>query len=147
LPEAGWFESRRHGWLFQYGVVALLGFGWRDVADRLQKPVDDLGEFGFTVVGPASNLADAVAAVSTEVLDCALIDIGLGAESAIPVVKILTDRHIPIVIMTGANEMADGTSPDIPVLLKPFSVEGLRLALERVLDTGSCRAPPAHGAA
>jgi hypothetical protein len=33
LPEAVWFESRRHGWLFQYGVVALLGFGWRDVAD------------------------------------------------------------------------------------------------------------------
>lgn len=38
LPEAGWFESRRHGWLFQYGVVALLGFGRRKVADGLQEP-------------------------------------------------------------------------------------------------------------
>ena len=109
--------------------------------------VDDLSEFGFVVVGPASNLTDAAATAYTEVLDCALIDIGLGAESAIPVVQILTDRHIPVVIMTGANEMADGITPDIPVLLKPFSVEELRLALERVLDTGSCRAPPVHGAA
>src|SRR5215813_9670929 len=25
--EAVWFASRRHGWLFQYCVVALLGFG------------------------------------------------------------------------------------------------------------------------
>jgi hypothetical protein len=31
------YESPRvAGGLFQYGVVALLGFGWRDVADRLQ---------------------------------------------------------------------------------------------------------------
>lgn len=38
MPEAGSFESRRHGGLFQHGGIALLGFGWRDVADRLQKP-------------------------------------------------------------------------------------------------------------
>jgi hypothetical protein len=31
-------ESRRHGRLFQHGVVALLGFGRRDVADGLQEP-------------------------------------------------------------------------------------------------------------
>ena len=32
------FESRCHGWLFQRGVVAFLGFGRRDVADELQQP-------------------------------------------------------------------------------------------------------------
>ena len=36
--EAIWFESRRHGRLFQHGVVAFLGFGRRDVADGLQEP-------------------------------------------------------------------------------------------------------------
>ena len=32
------FESRCHGRLFQHGVVSVLGFGRRDVADGLQKP-------------------------------------------------------------------------------------------------------------
>jgi hypothetical protein len=32
------FESRRHSWLVQRGVVVFLGLGWRDVADRLQQP-------------------------------------------------------------------------------------------------------------
>jgi hypothetical protein len=33
LPEAVSFESRRHGGLLRHGIVAFLGFGWRDVAD------------------------------------------------------------------------------------------------------------------
>jgi DNA-binding response OmpR family regulator len=35
----------------------------------------DLNEFGFVVIGPAGNLADASAIASTSALDCALIDI------------------------------------------------------------------------
>ena len=38
LPEAVSFESRCHGGLLCHGIVAFLGFGWRDVADRLQQP-------------------------------------------------------------------------------------------------------------
>src|SRR6476646_1037751 len=38
LPEAIWFNLCRHGGLFQHGVVALLGFGRRAVADGLQEP-------------------------------------------------------------------------------------------------------------
>ena len=38
MPEAVWLESRCHCWLIQRGVVALLGLGRRDVADRLQQP-------------------------------------------------------------------------------------------------------------
>src|SRR6266511_1973078 len=38
LSEAILFESRRHGRLFQHGVVAFLRVGRRDVADGLQQP-------------------------------------------------------------------------------------------------------------
>ena len=31
-------KSRGHGWLIQHGVVALLGFCRRDVADGFQQP-------------------------------------------------------------------------------------------------------------
>ena len=32
------FESRRHVGLLRHGIIAFLGFGWRDVADGLQQP-------------------------------------------------------------------------------------------------------------
>ena len=38
FPEAVSFESRRHSWSVQRGVVALLSLGRRDVADGLQQP-------------------------------------------------------------------------------------------------------------
>jgi ActR/RegA family two-component response regulator len=44
----------------------------------------DLDELGFAVIGPARNLADARALASTSALDCARIDIALGAQSALP---------------------------------------------------------------
>ena len=45
MPEAIWFKLRRHGWPFQHGVVAPLGFCRRYVADGLQdssivEPID-----------------------------------------------------------------------------------------------------------
>jgi DNA-binding response OmpR family regulator len=95
---------------------------------------DDLNEFGFVVIGPADNLMDAIAIASRSALDCALIDIALGGESALPVAQILTDRHIPFVFMTGASESAEGTFDNTPVLPKPFTIEELRLALRRILS-------------
>jgi hypothetical protein len=38
LPEAISFKLCLHGGLFQHGVVALPGFGRRDVADGLEEP-------------------------------------------------------------------------------------------------------------
>jgi CheY-like chemotaxis protein len=93
----------------------------------------DLKEFGFVVVGPAANLADAAAMASTSALDCALIDIALNGESALPVAQILYDRRIPFVFVTGASGSPAGPFQDVPVLLKPFTVEELRSALQKLL--------------
>ena len=95
---------------------------------------DELSEFGFAVIGPADNLTDAIAMAASSFLDCALIDIALGGESALPVAHILMDRNIPFAFMTGESESAEATFKDIPMLLKPFTVAELRLALERVLS-------------
>jgi DNA-binding response OmpR family regulator len=90
----------------------------------------DLKEFGFVVIGPAHNLADASAMASTSALDCALIDIALGVETALPVAQILADRQIPFVFMTGQSE---GMFHEVPTLLKPFTFKELRLALQQLL--------------
>jgi hypothetical protein len=36
LPEAGFFESRRHGGVPSLGLIALFGLGGRDIPDRLE---------------------------------------------------------------------------------------------------------------
>jgi CheY-like chemotaxis protein len=95
---------------------------------------DQLNEFGYVVLGPAAKLADATAIASTSALDCALIDIALGEESALPVAQILRDRHIPFVFMTGASESPEGKWHDVPALLKPFTFEELRRALQHLLS-------------
>jgi CheY-like chemotaxis protein len=95
---------------------------------------EDLDEFGLVVIGPAGNLAEAVAIASTAALDCALVDIALGEESALPVAHILADRHIPFVFMTGANDSPEGMFHEVPALRKPFTVEELCRALDRMLQ-------------
>jgi len=45
LPEAVWFESRRHGGVFELGIVARFSLGGRDSANGLEQasivePVD-----------------------------------------------------------------------------------------------------------
>ena len=95
---------------------------------------EDLKELGFVVVGPVGNLAEALATASASALDCALVDIALGNDSALPVAQVLADRGIPFMFMTGATESPEGIFHQIPALLKPFSVEELRGALQRILS-------------
>jgi hypothetical protein len=40
FPEGVWFESRGHGWLFEYSVLVVFRFSfwWRGVADGFQHP-------------------------------------------------------------------------------------------------------------
>ena len=96
---------------------------------------DDLNEFGYSVVGPAGTLAEAMALASTRTLDGAIVDVVLGEESALPVAQILADRHIPFVFMTGLLERPEGAFRDVPTLDKPFTVEQLRQALQQLLPS------------
>lgn len=93
----------------------------------------ELNDLGYTVVGPARNLAEATSIASTSALDGALVDIALGEQSALPVAKILSDRHIPFVFTTGDSEGPEGAFHDVPALGKPFTSKELRQALQALL--------------
>ena len=95
---------------------------------------DELNEFGYVVIGPADNLTDAIAMASSSALDCALIDIALGGESALPLARILMDRNIPFAFATGTSESVEGPFRDVHVLLKPFTVAELQRTLGRILS-------------
>jgi DNA-binding response OmpR family regulator len=100
-----------------------------DIASIL---VDEIAEFGCSVVGPANTLADAEAIASTSSLDGALLDVELRLDSSLPVAEILCDRDVPFAFMTG-EDIPEGRCVDVPRLIKPFTVAELRQALERML--------------
>lgn len=56
LPEAFWFELHCDWLCLQHGVVAFLGFCWRNVADGLQEPVviEPVDPFQGGVLAPST---------------------------------------------------------------------------------------------
>jgi DNA-binding response OmpR family regulator len=94
---------------------------------------DEINELGYSVVGPARNLAEATAIASTSALDGALLDVELRLDSVLPIAEILSDRHIPFAFMTGDIESPEGMFHDVPALQKPFTVAELRCALQHLL--------------
>jgi two-component SAPR family response regulator len=96
---------------------------------------DQLAELGYVVAGPAYSLEDGKRLANDVSIDGALIDVKLerGALSS-PIADILIERKIPFLFVTGYNEVPDVRFRNISVLPKPFTVEHLRRAIERMLS-------------
>jgi DNA-binding response OmpR family regulator len=89
--------------------------------------IEDLVEsFGCILAGRASTVAAALKLVGTVPIDGALIDVNLGGEMAGPVSQALSDKHIPLILVTGYE------APPLvgfPVVHKPFGTSELRDAI------------------
>lgn len=94
--------------------------------------VDQLAQFGFSVVGIAANVADALALLDHESCDAAVLDINLGNETAAPIAHALGAQQIPFVTLSG---YADGQRPPVfsghIVFSKPVQIEALAAELRR----------------
>jgi len=87
---------------------------------------DGLSEEGCQVVGPASQLEDAMRAAAHEQIDAALLDVNLGGRPAYPVADILAKRGIPFGFLTGYGEGGlQEAYRHRPVLKKPFTLTNL----------------------
>jgi DNA-binding response OmpR family regulator len=104
-----------------------------DDCDLASILVDEIAEFGCSVVGPAATVAEATTIASTAALDAALLDVELRLDSALPVAQILRDRRVPFAFMTG-DEVPEGAFHDVPALVKPFTLAELRCALQLMLS-------------
>ena len=82
---------------------------------------DMLAEIGCTVIGPAGNLADALALARDSEIDVALLDVNLAGKPVFPVADLLRERGVPYIFASGYGEagVADGHR-GAPVLQKPF---------------------------
>ncbi len=93
-----------------------------------------LTDLGWTMVGPASRVKEALELVETESFDGALLDLNLDGEMTWDVAALLQNKGIPFVFSTGY----DGSSflPDRfahqRVLSKPFGSEQIEQELTRL---------------
>jgi len=92
-----------------------------------------LVELGYEVVGPASNVHEAIDLIDEQVPDGALLDVSLGGAKSFPVADELASRGVPYVFLTG---YVDGNLPaqyqSAAILCKPVSIGDLRAPLERM---------------
>jgi len=96
---------------------------------------DMLDELGFTVVGPAPNMAKARELVEAAAFDAALLDVHIRGERVFPLCDLLDAQGVPFVLTSG---YADWQIPekwqDRPRLQKPYTMEQVDEALRGVLS-------------
>jgi DNA-binding response OmpR family regulator len=95
-----------------------------------------LTEAGFQVVGPAARLLDAMRlAAGTADLSLAILDVNLAGESSWPAARLLRERNVPFVFLTGYLEVHAQIPLDLAgslVLAKPIGTDTLLAALSRL---------------
>jgi DNA-binding response OmpR family regulator len=103
---------------------------------------DWLSELGHEVIGPAHNLAKALALANGDI-DAAIIDVTLGKDNSYPLVDALIRRDLPLALATGHGQ--DGIEPQYrgcSILRKPFDFAAFRSTIDDLVvnnspDTGA----------
>jgi CheY-like chemotaxis protein len=94
---------------------------------------DMLADLGSKSVTPAATADKALALISSQVFDLALLDVNLNGSDSHPVAEALSARVVPFVSSTGntGQSLREGYF-DRPVLKKPFKYEELAAILSRL---------------
>jgi len=97
------------------------------IAMEMEYLVEDCG---CVVVGPCSNLAEAMATARDAGLDAAVIDVNLGEDRIWPLADLLEERRVPFILATGytSNDVPDRFK-ERPLLSKPLHPHALESAL------------------
>lgn len=87
---------------------------------------DALQLAGCVIAGPFNDLPKALRAAREEAVDIALLDVNLAGQWVFPVAKILTERSVPYIFMTGYGRgMLPAEYASQPIIGKPFRLEDL----------------------
>lgn len=99
---------------------------------------DMLVELGFEVVGHCNRVSQALAIVTSNGVDAAVLDVNLGGELIYPVAECLMAKGVPFVFTTGYGaETIDQRFASYRVLQKPIR----RQVLENAFAVGSGKSP------
>ena len=98
---------------------------------------DMVATLGYAVAGQAANLTNVRHHLASGRFDCVLLDVRLGDELTIEAADVLIERGVPFAFVTGYTEPAEPRHAGIPALNKPFSINQLRLLLNRLIGPAS----------
>jgi len=80
-----------------------------------------IAHMGFVVIGPVSTIDGALRKIEEVAPDCVLLDVQLREGNSSAVADVLSERHVPFVVVTGYRR---DTLPlvlrDAPYVAKPF---------------------------
>jgi len=102
------------------------------VALQLQ---DDLERAGYSVIGPARSVQQALHLTSQEKFDAALVDFRLGSETSESVANQLIEMGIPFAFATGYvdSSVLPSHLRTIPKLDKPYLIQQVREVLDQLM--------------
>jgi two-component SAPR family response regulator len=95
--------------------------------------VEQLTELGYTVIGPASTMAEALHLAAVADFDVAVVDLKLRGVLADEVADILALRKIPFLFVTGYSQVPVRRFSEISIITKPFQGLDLHRAIEDLL--------------
>jgi DNA-binding response OmpR family regulator len=94
-------------------------------------------KFGWQVVGPAGRIAEAMRLARDEAFNAAVLDLNLHGDTTFGVAKILSERAIPFIFLTGYDPAAVPREyASVPILEKPFTDAELAARLQPMLGAG-----------
>jgi DNA-binding NtrC family response regulator len=96
-----------------------------------------LTELGYTVIGPAATVSDALAAVeANQDISGALLDFQLKGERTLAVADVLIDRRVPFAFVSGFGpfELENCRHRGAPSLPKPFTMKMLTTLLDQIVS-------------
>jgi DNA-binding response OmpR family regulator len=92
-----------------------------------------LSDAGFHVVGPVMTMEAALKAAEQGGCDVAVLDANLNGENAGRLASILTDRGVPILVVSGySRKFLPLALSDAPLIAKPFDPARLVAAVRRL---------------
>jgi PAS domain S-box-containing protein len=94
----------------------------------------ELEKTGFTVLGPAASVGQAMRLLDHERCHAAVLDINLGSSTSEPIAQRLIELGVPFITVSGyAPSQRPSVFKDAPFLPKPLNHRNLIAALERCM--------------
>jgi two-component sensor histidine kinase/DNA-binding response OmpR family regulator len=101
-----------------------------------------VGQMGYKAMGPCMNLTEAFKHVRGCHIDGAILDVNLGGEMVFPLARLLAERSVPMIFLTGYEKtIIEPGFDNVLVLQKPVHSEQLGEALANILNPAPADRP------